>query len=325
MRQLAELPAWAQALLDDIRVLISVCTTRMRTRGSSRSLSCASTRRSGPRSTRSPSARRPRASSACRTIRAPRSPSTAMTTTGRSSRGCRCSARAEVVDLREDVVHALDPRYPAYRTQPPRGPLIRVLPTGFSAGARVVRLARMFNLFAVLLFAAVLCSPRPHTPRTLSAPAAGTAPTSRAGDRCGTVKSGEQCGEGNGRKTEGGKRQGLAQGLAGDHRCPLQGARERRHAPPRGHGGQRRAARPSRQRHDDRRRRQGFLWGDWELAGNGLGQSDVLRGGTATTSSTRAMATTCCSPARATTASSPTTARVRSTAARASTTTRRRA
>jgi hypothetical protein len=51
-------------------------------------------------------------------------------------------------------------------------------------------------------------------------------------DRCGQLKSGEQCGEGNGRQTEGGSGTG-----------------------------------------------KDVLWGDWELAGNGTGQSDVLRGG----------------------------------------------
>ena len=36
---------------------------------------------------------------------------------------------AEITDIRDDVVEALSLRYPIYRTQPPRGPLIRVLPT----------------------------------------------------------------------------------------------------------------------------------------------------------------------------------------------------
>ena len=139
-------------------------------------------------------------------------------------------------------------------------------------------------------------------------------------DRCEPRKQGEQCGEGNGRTDARRRRhrQGLAQGLAEDHRHPVEGARQRRPRAHR-HRGQRRAARPPRQRHSSiGGAGKDVLWGDWEPKDNG---SNAVR----RPARRRRQRLPLSQPRqehhvrrrRATTGSSPTTATARSTAGRA--------
>jgi hypothetical protein len=120
----------------------------------------------------------------------------------------------------------------------------------------------MFKVFAGLLLAALLLIPA----------------TARAQDRCGDVKSGEQCGEGNGRQTAGGgdkvshagwpKITGILWKVnesAGTHRH--EGTEDNDELL--GHHGDDTLI------GDDGK---DVLWGDWE-ANNPSGQTDVMRGG----------------------------------------------
>src|SRR4051794_16590258 len=104
--------------------------------------------------------------------------------------------------------------------------------------------------------------------------------TASAQDRCGTLKSGEQCGEGNGRQTEGGSGTGKVSHkgwprITGVLWKVLESGGTHRHEGTAdndellGHHG-----------NDTLIGGDGkdVLWGDWELAGNGTKQHDVLRG-----------------------------------------------
>jgi hypothetical protein len=97
-------------------------------------------------------------------------------------------------------------------------------------------------------------------------------------DRCGPDKAGEQCGEGNGRKTPGGGEKVSHKGWpaitgilwtvldSGDHERTGTDDNDELL----GHHGDDKIAGGA---------GKDVLWGDWELRGNGPNQSDVLRGG----------------------------------------------
>src|SRR4051794_16808626 len=98
-------------------------------------------------------------------------------------------------------------------------------------------------------------------------------------NRCAGLKAGEQCGEGNGRQTAGGSDKVSHKGWpaitgvlwkvtanAGTHR--REGTEDNDELL--GHHGNDTVIGGA---------GKDVLWGDWELAGNGTGQSDVLRGG----------------------------------------------
>ena len=140
----------------------------------------------------------------------------------------------------------------------------------------------MLKLFAGLVLAAALLVPATARAQDPVCPNGRNCPDqSEQGDRCGTVRSGEQCGEGNGRKTDGGKGTGKVShkgwpAITGVLFKVLESGGTHRHEGTAdndellGHHG-----------NDTMIGGDGkdILWGDWELAGNGSGQSDVLRGG----------------------------------------------